>query len=51
MCFLDISETRINTTGYSLMRTDHPSNTKCGGVYMHYKNYIPVTSRTDIKNV
>ena len=31
---MDISDTRININGYSLLRADHPSNTKRGGVCM-----------------
>ena len=27
---IDISDTRINLSGYSLQRPDHPSKTKCG---------------------
>ena len=40
--FLDssigISDTRININGYSLLRADHPGNTKHGGDCMYYKN-------------
>ena len=45
---IDISDTRINITGYSLLRADHPSNTKHGGVCMYHKNYLPVIRRTDL---
>ena len=48
---IDISDTRINIDGYSLMRADHPSNTKRGGVCMYYKNYLPVIRRTDLFNL
>ena len=45
---IDISDTRININGYSLLRADHPSNTKRGGVCMYYKNYLHVVRRTDL---
>ena len=32
---IDISETRMNINGYSLLKADHPSNTKCSGVRMN----------------
>ena len=36
----DISDTRINLNNYSLLRADSPSNIKCGGVCIHYKDYL-----------
>ena len=48
---IDISDTRININGYSLLRADHPSNTKRGGVCMYYKNYLPVIRRTDLSDL
>ena len=44
----DISDTRINIIGYSLLRADHPSNTEHGGVCMYYENYLPVIRRIDL---
>ena len=29
-------------SGYNLIRSDHPSNTNSGGVYLYYKNYLPL---------
>ena len=29
-------------SGYKLIRSDHPSNTKGGGVCLYYKNYLPI---------
>ena len=48
-----ISETYLDSTvpfddgdlvvlGYNLIRSDHPSNTKRGGVCLYYKNYWPL---------
>ena len=48
-----LSETYLDSTvpldndnlvisGYNLIRSDHPSNTKRGGVCLYYKNYLPL---------
>ena len=48
-----ISETYLDSTvpldndnlvisGYNLIRSDHPSNTKRGGACLYYKNYLPL---------
>ena len=48
-----LSETYINSSispgdetleisGYNLVRSDHPLNSKCGGVCIYYKNYLPL---------
>ena len=29
-------------SGYNLIRSNHPSNTKCGGVCLYCKNYLPL---------
>ena len=47
------SETNLDSTvpldyenlvifGHNLIRSDHPSNIKCGGVCRYYKNYLPL---------
>ena len=54
-----ISETFLNSfhlnnhpslklKGYELIRSDHPSNTKRGGVCLYYKDHLPVKLRTNI---
>ena len=48
---IDINDTRININGYSLLRADHPSNTKRGGVCMYYRNYLPIIRRTDLSDL
>ena len=48
---LDISDTRISIFVYSLLRADHPGNTKRGGVCMYYKNYLPVIRRTGLSDL
>ena len=48
---IDISDTRINIYGVSLLRADHPGNTKRGGICMYYKNHLPVIRRTDLSDL
>ena len=38
----------INISGYNSLRSDHPSNTKRGGVCMFHKDYLPVIRRDDL---
>ena len=33
----------LEITGYNLVRSDHPANTKRGGVSLYYKNCLPLT--------
>ena len=51
--FICLSETSLNSSfsndddnleipGFHLFRADHPSNTKQGGVYIYYRNYLPL---------
>ena len=53
--FLDSSipndENRINIAGYSLLRADHPSNTKKGGVCVYYKDFLPLIRKYDITDL
>ena len=35
-----LSQTTKRLEGYSLIRSDHPSNTKGGGVYIYYKESL-----------
>ena len=38
--FLD--DENLVISGYNLIRSDHPSNTKRGGACLYYKNYLPL---------
>ena len=53
--FLDSSipndDHRINIAGYSLLRADHPSNTKKGGVCIYYKDVLPLIKKDDITDL
>ena len=37
--------------GYSLLRAEHPSNTKRDGICMYYKNCLPAMRRTDLSDL
>ena len=34
--------------GYNILHTDHPSNTKRGGVCIYYKDHLPIVNRNDL---
>ena len=44
-------ENRINIAGYSLLRADHPSNTKKGGVCVYYKDFLLLIRKYDITDL
>ena len=57
-----ISETFLNSydlstdqslklKGYELIRADHPSNTKRGGVCIYYKDHLPLKIRNDVSTL
>ena len=37
-----LDDDNLIISGYNLIRSDHPSNTKRGGVCLYYKNYLPL---------
>ena len=37
--------------GYEVMRSDHPSDTKRGGVAIYYKEHLPLKRRVDLENI
>ena len=53
--FLDssipIDDNRLSIPGYSMMRADHPSNTKRGGECLYYKEHLPIIRRDDTSNL
>ena len=42
---------RLIIQGYTMARSDHPSNTKRGGVCIFYKEHLPFVIRTDIAHL
>ena len=53
--FLDSSisndEIRINIARYSLIKADHPSNTKKGSVCIYGKDILPLIKKNDITDL
>ena len=53
--FLDssipIDDNRLSIPGYSMMRVDHPSNTKRCGLCLYYKEHLPIIRRDNISNL
>ena len=41
----------INNSGYPYLGVDHPNNIKRGGVYMYFKEFLPLIRRSDLCNV
>ena len=44
-------DNRIAIDGYNLIRSDHPSDSKIGGVCIYYKKHIPLILRDDINTL
>ena len=53
--FLDSSyssdDPKLSIQGYAMLRSDHPSNTKRGGVCIYYKEHLPFVRRDGITNL
>ena len=45
---IQINDDRIPIDGYNLMRVDHPSDSKRGGVCIYCKEHIPLIKRDEI---
>ena len=37
-----LDDYNLEISGYTLVCSDHPSNTKCGGVCLYYQNNLPI---------
>ena len=48
---IQTNDGRISIDGYSLIRADHPSDSKRGGVCIYYKEHIPLIKRDNICNL
>ena len=48
-----LDDVNLVISGYNLIRSDHPSNTKRGDVCLYYKNYLPlrILNISYLKNV
>ena len=49
--YVPIDDNRLSIPGYSMMRVDHSSNTKRGGVCLDDKEHLPVIQRDDISHL
>ena len=53
--FLDSSipadDNRLSIPDYSMVRVDHPSNTKRGGAFLYCKEHLSIIRRDDISNL
>ena len=38
----DSDDNNLEISGYTLVRSDHPSHNKRGGVCIHYKSFLPL---------
>ena len=45
---IEANNPKLNIPGYTLLRSDHPSNIKGGGVCMFYKDCLPVIRCDDL---
>ena len=45
------SDPELRLQGYELIRSDHPSNSKRGGVCIYYKEHLPLKVRNDITSL
>ena len=45
---LDRDDDRLNIEGYNLIRSYDPSGQKNGGVWIYYKEHIPLIRRHDL---
>ena len=48
---IPIDDNRLSISGHSMMRVDHPSNTKGGRVCLYYKEHLPIIRRDGIFNL
>ena len=45
---INTNDNRISIDGYNLIRADHASDSKMGGVCIYYKEHISLIKRDDI---
>ena len=48
---IDFNDENVNNKGYSIIRADHPSNNKCGGVCIFFKQSLPLIRRDDLSTM
>ena len=48
---IDLNDENINIDGYSILRADHPSNNKCRGVCIYFKQSLQLIRRDDLNTM
>ena len=48
---IDINDGNINISGYAVLRADHPSNSKRGGVCIYFKQSLPLIRNDNLSTV
>ena len=48
---IDLTDKNINFDGYSILRADHLSNNKRGGVCVYFKQSLPLIRRDDLRTM
>ena len=48
---IDLNDGNINIDGYSILRADHPSSNKRGGVCIYFKQSLPLIRRDDLSTM
>ena len=48
---IDLNDENINIDGYSILRANHPSNNKRGGVCIYFKQSLPLIRRDDLSTM
>ena len=48
---IDINDGNINTSGYAVLRADHPSSSKRGGVCIYFKQSLPLIRNDNLSTV
>ena len=48
---LDLNKENINIDDYSILRADHPSNNKHGGVCIYFKQFLPLIRGDDLSTM
>ena len=48
---MDLNIENINIDDYSILRADHPSNNKHGGVCIYFKQFLPLIRGDDLSTM
>ena len=48
---IDFNDGNINNNDYSILKASHPSNSKHRGVWIYFKQSLPLTRRDDISTM